>query len=371
MTEVESVTTTRAARQPAVARTEPTAGQGHPFAAGLVVALVSALAFGSSGAFATTLIESGWSTGAVVTARITGAALLLVVPALVSLRGRWALLRRNAGTVVAYGLVAVAGCQLAYFNAVERLSVGVALLLEYLAPVLIVAWLWARHGRRPSRLTVVGSATALVGLVLVLDVASGARVDAVGVGYGLLAAVGLVVFFILSAREDDALPPLAFAGGGLVVGAATLVGAGVLGVLPMRATTDDVVLAGATAPWWVPVVELVLVAAVIAYVTGIAATRMLGATLASFVGLSEVVLAIVVAWVLVGQAMAPVQLLGGLAILGGVVAVKLGQGTGEATPPPEVPLVAEDEVEDEVGHGADDAAEERAEERLAGSGPSV
>ncbi len=54
------------------------------------------------------------------------------------MRGRWRLLWRNARFAAAYGLIAVALCQFAYFNAVERLSVAVALLLEYLAPVLIV-----------------------------------------------------------------------------------------------------------------------------------------------------------------------------------------------------------------------------------------
>ena len=73
---------------------------------------------------------------------------IMLVPTLLVMRGRWARLRPNVGKVVAYGTCAIAGCQLFYFNAVNHLSVGVALLLEYLAPVLIVGWFWARHGRR-------------------------------------------------------------------------------------------------------------------------------------------------------------------------------------------------------------------------------
>ena len=112
----------------------------HPLL-GLGIALVSAAAFATSGAFGKSLLVGGWSPGAVVTLRITLAALVLLGPALWSLRGRWQALRRNAWVVVGYGLTGVAGCQLAYFNAVTHLSVGVALLLEYLAPVLIVGWL--------------------------------------------------------------------------------------------------------------------------------------------------------------------------------------------------------------------------------------
>lgn len=297
-----------------------------PFAVGLTIALVSAATFGSSGTFGRSLMDIGWSPGAIVTARITGAALVLLVPALVALQGRWALLRRNLPRVAAYGLTAIAGCQLAYFLAVNHLSVGVALLLEYLAPVLIVGWVWARYGRRPSRLTVAGLVAAVIGLVLVLDVTSGTQVDVVGVMWGLLAALGLVVFFLLSSHDaHDALPPITFAGIGLVIGALALWLTAATGVLAMTVSGRDVDLAGWSAPWWVAIGELALVAAALAYVTGIVAARVLGPTVASFVGLSEVLFAVVFAWVLVGEAMSPVQLLGGAAILAGVVAVRLGE----------------------------------------------
>lgn len=309
--------------------------QRTPFVVGLAIALFSAAAFGSSGTFGTALMEAGWSPAAVVTLRIVGAALLLVGPTVIAMRGRWHLLRRNLGQVLAYGLFAVAGCQFAYFMAVERLSVGVALLLEYLAPVLIVGWMWARHGRRPSVLTSAGVAAAVVGLVLVLDVASGARLDVVGVLWGLLAAVGLVVFFLVAAHETrDSLPPIALAGGGLAVGAVGLVVTAAVGLLPWSMTTGTVVLGGTSLPWWVAVLELALVAGAVAYASGIAAARALGGTVASFVGLSEVLLAIGFAWVLVGQAMTPGQLLGGAAVLAGVVMVKLGEGEGAAASAP-------------------------------------
>src|SRR5690242_12183504 len=84
---------------------------------GLGIALASAAAFATSGAFAKPLLLAGWAPGAVVTLRITVAAAVLLVPTLLALRGRWGLLRRNAIVVVGYGLTGVAGCQLAYFNA--------------------------------------------------------------------------------------------------------------------------------------------------------------------------------------------------------------------------------------------------------------
>lgn len=308
---------------------------------GIVIALLSAATFGSSGAFAKALLLSGWSPGAVVTARITGAALLMVVPAALALRGRWALLRRNAGLVTAYGLCAVAGCQFAYFNAIEHVSVGVALLLEYLAPALIVAYLWLRHGRRPNALTLAGVGLSLAGLLLVLDVAGGARVNLAGALWGLAAAAGLVVYFLLAGHEGEgALPPMALAGGGLAVGAAALLLAALAGVLPMEASTQAVVVAGVSAPWWAAVLELAVVAAAIAYATGIAAVRLLGTTLASFVALTEVLFAVLFAWLLLGEFPRPVQLAGGALIVGGVLAVRLDElrrarREGGAQAPPE------------------------------------
>src|SRR5439155_3235929 len=98
---------------------------------GFGLAVLSAATFGTSGTFAASLMATGWSPGAAVTVRIGIAALVLTVPALVLLRGRWGLLRRSLPAVIAYGLLAVGGAQPFYFNAVDHLSIGVAVLIEY------------------------------------------------------------------------------------------------------------------------------------------------------------------------------------------------------------------------------------------------
>lgn len=299
---------------------------------GLTLALVSAAAFGSSGPFAKALLDSGWSPGAAVTARIGGAALVLLVPSLMLLRGRWDVLRRHAGLLVAYGVVAMAAVQLAFFNAVTTLSVGVALLLEYLGVVLVVVWLWARHGQRPRRWTLTGVALAVVGLLLVLDL-GGPSVDLGGVLWGLGAAVGLATYFVLSAREAAGLPPLVMACGGMVVATVALLLAGAAGVMPMTAGTADVVLAGAVLPWWVAIGELALVAAALAYATGIAATRRLGSKIAGFVGLTEVMFSLLFSWLLLGELPVPVQLAGGACIVAGVLAVRYDELRGIARRP--------------------------------------
>jgi len=155
----------------------------------------------------------------------------------------------------------------------------------------------------------------------------------VGVLWGLGAAVGLATYFILSAGNDDALPPLVVAWGGLTVGAVVLLVAGGVGVLPMAATTGDVLLLDAQVSWLVPVLGLALVAAVVAYVSGIVAARLLGAKVASFVGLTEVLFAVIFAWVLVGQSLGVVQLIGGALVVAGIALVRVDElRAGEPEP---------------------------------------
>ncbi|MCW2760956.1 MAG: family transporter, partial [Marmoricola sp.] len=254
--------------------------------AGLLVALVSAATFASSGPFAKSLLETGWTPGSVVFLRIAGAALILLVPAIRSLDGRWHLLRREWPSVVGFGVGAVALAQLAFFYAVQYVSVGVAIMLEYLGLVLVVAFQCLVARRLPRVPTVVGIVLAIAGLMLVLDVFGGVRINALGVGFGLFAAFGLASYFLLSARTGEtSLPPLALAAGGLLVAGLGFAVLGATGVLPMTFSTAPAEFAGFELPWWVAVLELAAIAGATPYVTGILANRVLGAKLASFVGL--------------------------------------------------------------------------------------
>jgi drug/metabolite transporter (DMT)-like permease len=291
---------------------------------GLLVALASAAAFGTSGPFSKALLESGWSAGSIVLLRVGGAALLLLGPALLAVRGRWPLVRSQLRTIAVFGLAAVAGCQVAYVNAIEHLPVGVALLLEYLAVVLVALWVWLRTGRAPARLTWIGMAAAVAGLVLVLDLTGATAPALVGVLWGLLAAVGLTAYFVAAANESG-LPPIALAAFGMLAGAAALAGLGLTGLLPMTFSTAPVHVGGAALPAWAAVAELAVVAAALAYLLGTVAARRLGSTVASFVGLTEVLFAVLFAWLLLGELPAPVQLAGGALIIGGVAAVRAGE----------------------------------------------
>ena len=301
-------------------RTSTGSGTGS----GWVFALVSAAAFGLSGALGHGLMDAGWSAAAAVAVRVLLGAAVLAPVAIAQLNGRWQLVRRHLPLVAAYGAVPVAGCQLAYFTAVKHVPVGVALLIEYTAPVAVVGWLWLRHGQRPTRLTVAGAALGVAGLLLVIDL-TGGTTSAVGVLWSLVAMVGAACYFLLSSRDVGGLPGTVLAAGGLLVGGVLLLLAGLAGLVPFTVSVAPVVFDGFTVSWWIPVAALGVFTAAVAYGCGIAAARRLGARLASFVALSEVVAALVFAGLLLGQAPAPVQLLGGVLIVAGVVAVRRGE----------------------------------------------
>lgn len=296
-------------------------------------ALTSATAFGLSGALARPLLDAGWSAGAVVLIRIAVGAVVVLPFGLVALHGRWGVLRRNAGTVVLYGVLAVAGAQFCYFSAVRTMEVGPALLIEYTAPAAVVMWMWLVHAQRPGRVTVLGAVVAAVGLLLVLDLFSGTDFDAVGAGWALGAMVGAASYFVISADERGGVPPMALAAGGLVVGGAFLGLLALVGLMPVTTSDAHVAYAGTAVDVMVPLGLLGLVTAALAYSTGIAASRRLGSRLASFVALSEVVLAVAWAWALLDELPSAVQFVGGALILLGVIGVKLGErGVSHAEP---------------------------------------
>jgi drug/metabolite transporter (DMT)-like permease len=304
---------------------------------GLAFAVVSAASFGLSGALARGLLDTGWTPGAVSLLRIAIAALTVLPWGLLAMRGRWHLLRRHLRTVAVYGAVAVALPQFSYFSAVAHMPVAPALLIEFTAPAAVVVFLWLRRGERPSRVTVAGALIAALGLLLVLDVLSGADLSLVGVAWAVLAMLGCATYFLMSGDDSNSLPPIALAAGGMLVAAVSLGVLGLVGVLDMRAESVDVDLAGTSVAWWVPIVLLGVVTAAVSYVAGIAAIRRLGSRLASFVALLEVVSGVLWAWFLLDELPHAVQLLGGVLILAGVVAVKLGErATSAATERPAV-----------------------------------
>ncbi|KQM60703.1 EamA family transporter [Agreia sp. Leaf210] len=286
--------------------------------AGLVIAVIAAATFGTSGALVKPLLESGWSPAAAVTVRALVGGVVLAPVAILTLRGRWSALWRSRGRVLAMALIGVAGTQLLYFAAIQRIPVGTGILIEYMAPLLLVAFAWARTRRMPKAVVLIGSVVALVGLVMVVSPGGTASLDVLGLALAVAAMVGCAVYYVVAARPDDGLPPVALAAAGLVIGGLALGAVGLTGLVPFTVTFDDVAFFGSAAPWWLPLLLVGVVSTAVAYATSITATQMLGSRLASFVGLLEVVAATFYAWLLLGEQLTLPQLLGGALILVGI-----------------------------------------------------
>ena len=289
---------------------------------GLIIAVLAAFTFGTSGALIKPLLEAGWSPAAAVTARALIGGLILLPVALALVRGKWAAVRRGRWRILAMALIGVAGTQLVYFAAVERIPVNTAILVEYMAPLLLVGWVWARTRRAPRFVVIAGSVVAVVGLALVVSPDGTGSLDPLGLTFAALAAVGCAMFYVLAAKPSDGLPPVALACFGLVGGGISLGVVGLLGVVPFTATFDDVALMGSPAPWWVPLIVVGVIATAFAYAASITASEMLGSRIASFAGLIEVVAAALYAWLLLGEQLTVLQLLGGALILTGIGLVR-------------------------------------------------
>ncbi|TNM61519.1 EamA/RhaT family transporter [Streptomyces sp. NP160] len=299
-----------------------------PAQSGLLFALASAAAFGTSGIFANALLAAGWTPGSAVIVRMLGASLVLAPLALAQLRGRWHLLRRARWRALPFGVFGMAGCQLGFFAAVETVPVSTALLIEYSGVLLVVAWAWAFGGQRPRLRTALGGLGALAGLSLVLGVGGDGFTGGSGLVWAGVAGVCLAVYFVLAAHDGGGVPALALSWVGMLVGAALLGAAALVGLLPMGFSTADATLAGSAVPWWSVVLGMVAIATAFAYSTGIAAARRLSAAPASFVALTEVLFAAAWAWVLLGQHLSTVQLVGGAVVLAGVVVVRSDRRAG-------------------------------------------
>lgn len=293
-------------------------------ASGLVIALAAAAAFGTSGPFVKPLLDAGWSPTAAVAVRAITGGLVLLPAALIVLRGRWRLVAASWKLVLGYGLIAVIGAQVFYFAAISRMPVGIALLIEYTAPILLVLLAWARTRVPPALLTVIGALLSVAGLVLVINPSGAGGLDAIGVMFALLAAVCLASYYLISALPAGDLPPVTLVSLGLLLGGLLLGGAGAVGLVSFTFSFEPVEMPViGTVSWMVPMGIVVLVATAFAYLAGIIGTVRLGSRVASFVGLIEVLFAVLFAWLLLGEVPAPLQFVGGALIVAGVIFVKL------------------------------------------------
>ncbi len=314
----------------------PAGARGRPVGATLVVLAV--MLFSLNAGTSAVVLQAGVTPEALAAVRALGAASVLGLALVATGRARTlAVPRHQWPWLVLYGAGGVALVQWAYFVAIDRLPIGLALLLEYLAPLVIalVARFWLR--RPVSRLVWPALALALGGLALATRVPGGG-LDPVGIAAGLGAAAAFSVYFLVGERlvtERDALSTTFWgfaiaAVVSVVLAAPALPAAARLaaGTAPLPTTVG-----GLPVPVWVLLAVVVLLGTLAPFAAVTAALGRLPATLVSIIGTGEVVGAAAVAWWWFGQTLSAVQVAGFALVVSGVVLALLARGSGSADPP--------------------------------------
>lgn len=270
--------------------------------------------------------------------RVAGAAVVLLP---LAYRHRDAVLRRP-GLLLGFGLLAVAGVQACYFAAISRIPVGVALLIEYLGPPLLLGYVKFVQRKPISRGAAVGAGAAVAGLACVVEVWNGLSFDALGVLFALGAACCQVGYFVLAdagSRGDRPVDPIAVSAYGLLIGAVLLTAFTRPWNADWSVLSGDVVMNGHAVPALLPAAWMILIATVLAYLTGVIAVRHLSPPVAGVVANLEAVVATVLAWFLLGEHLGVPQVAGGLLVLTGAFAAQASKpaGAGEVTEPAGAP----------------------------------
>jgi drug/metabolite transporter (DMT)-like permease len=285
---------------------------------GLGLALVSALAFGGSGVAAKPLIEAGLDPLHVVWLRVVGAALVMLP---LAWRHR-ALVRGKPVLLAGFGLLAITGVQAFYFASLSRIPVGVALLIEYLAPAMLLGWVRFVQRRPVTRAAAVGVVLAVGGLACVVEVWAGLSFDVLGLLLALGAACCQVGYFVLadqSGEGDDAVDPLGVIAYGLIVGAGVMTVIAQPWNLKWEILGGGVDMGGSQVQAWALLAWVVLIATVVAYVTGVVSVRKLSPQVAGVLACLEAVIATVAAWVLLREHLSMPQIVGGAVVLIGAL----------------------------------------------------
>ena len=289
---------------------------------GTALVLLAALFFSTSGALGKPAMHAGFTPEQVAAARIALAGLVLFAGVALFAPRKLRVRKGDWPVLIGYGLLGVAGVQLMYFISAGRIPVGIAILMEFVSPVLIALWVRFVRRHRLPRAMWGGIALAMVGLALVAQVWQGLTLDAVGLLAGLGAAICSAGYFLLGERAVADQDPLGLVTWGMVIGAVAICVVAPPWTWPLRLLDVDVEFGRWHPPVWLLMIALVLVATVLAYATGISALRHLPASVASVLGLVEPVIATAAAWALIGERLAWVQALGAAILLTGAYIVQ-------------------------------------------------
>lgn len=308
---------------------------------GLALVTLGAALFIVNAGVSRVALRAGVDPLTLTTIRVTGTFLVL---ALVALLFRRSALRpppgRLALLVVAHGLVGVAALQWTYFVALDRLPVGMALLLEYQAPILVAVWARVVQKEQVRPRMWLGLALAMAGLAAATGIWRGLVLDPVGIAAGLGAAVCFAAYFLIGEHGVGTLDPLRVIVWSFLVASVALNVASPATGFATDLLDEEVsllgTLSGYAAPVWALLGWIVVLGTVIPFAAELFALRHLSATTVTMVAMLEPVGVGALGWWWFVERVDAVALTGGLAVVAGIV---LAQSARRAHLQVEPPLV--------------------------------
>jgi len=292
-------------------------------AVGYAMVLAAAVLFGINGAVSKVALSSGLTSLRLTEARCAGAcaglALLAALRDPRSLRlrpGEWRLL-------FAFGVGGVAFVQLFYFLAIHRLEIGIALLIQYLGPLLVALWVRTVRHEHVRRRIWAALGLALGGLVLMVQLWQGSGVDGIGLGFALASSVVFAAYLLLAERAVSRRDPVSALAWGFFFAGLFWTVVQPWWSFPRAAVGLTVPLQGRLASWHLPVWALVLwvvvLGTIVPFTLIVGGLRHVNATRVGIVAMLEPVVATVVAWFWLQESLSAVQLVGAGVVLCGIV----------------------------------------------------
>jgi drug/metabolite transporter (DMT)-like permease len=294
-------------------------------AIGAVMYLVAAFLFALNGSVAKAQIEAGLSAAQVTEIRTLGCAVLLLIFLAITKPSSLRVRRAEIPFLLLFGVLAYAMTPFLFFLSVELLPVAIAALLAFLAPVLVALWLRFVKKEPVGKGIWVALALVVGGLLLVSQVWSGMTLSPLGVFYGLLTAAALAAYLLLGeegARRRDVMS-LAFWGFAIATVTWSILAPWWAFPWDLLTTTTSMFDGAVTGiPVW-SLVVLMIVVSVVPFVLVLMSLQRIGAQRGGILGTTEPVWAALIAFVLLGEVISPVQGLGGIIVLVGVIVAEL------------------------------------------------
>jgi drug/metabolite transporter (DMT)-like permease len=297
---------------------------------GILMILAGSTLFAANGTVSKLVLQSGLDPLQLTTIRATGAVLGLFLLTLVVDRRRLRLTRRELPLLLAYGLAGFFLVPVLYFVAISRLPVGIGLLFEYTAPLLVA--LWARFVQRRTvkpRLWV-GLALSLIGLACVAEIWGDLRLDRLGIAAGLVSAAMLAAYYLLGARGVAERDTLSLTGWAFAVSAV----AGAVVRPWWNFDTGSLTVQSRGLPVWLLLIYVIVLGSIVPYLLIAGSLRHLPATSVGIIGMVEPILAATVAWLALEEHLNVAQLAGGALVLAGVALAETARTGGPADAPP-------------------------------------